>query len=90
MLLDLENPSIVRYRTRNWIQQPEEDYELRGFYNGVCFPCGSCVIGDTFFVYYGGADKYVGVATCPVEELIDELLRCPMPEPTRRQLVSRH
>jgi predicted GH43/DUF377 family glycosyl hydrolase len=90
MLLDLENPSIVRYRTRNWIQQPEEDYELRGFYNGVCFPCGSCVIGDTFFVYYGGADKYVGVATCPVEELIDELLRCPMPEPARRQLVARH
>jgi predicted GH43/DUF377 family glycosyl hydrolase len=83
MLLDLENPSIVRYRTRNWIFQPEEEFELKGYYNGVCFPCGTCVIDGTFFVYYGGADKYVGVATCAFQELIDELLSCPA-TPTRR------
>jgi predicted GH43/DUF377 family glycosyl hydrolase len=83
MLLDLEDPRIVRYRTRRWIFQPEETFELCGFYNGVCFPCGSCVIDGTFFVYYGGADKYVGLATCPLQELIDELLRCPA-APLRR------
>ncbi len=64
MLLDLENPAIVRYRTRDWLLQPEEWYELEGYYPGVCFPCGKVVIGDTLFVYYGGADKYVGLATC--------------------------
>lgn len=78
MLLDLEDPSIVRCRTRDWLLQPEQRYELEGFYKGVCFPCGSAVIGDTYFVYYGGADKYVGVATCKLQELIDYLLSCPV------------
>jgi predicted GH43/DUF377 family glycosyl hydrolase len=36
------------------------------------------VIDGTLFVYYGGADKYVGVATCDFQELLDELLRCPV------------
>ncbi len=35
LLLDLEDPTIVRYRTRDWIMQPEEDYEIDGFYRGV-------------------------------------------------------
>jgi len=26
------------------------------------------------YVYYGGADKYVCVATCPLQELLDYLL----------------
>jgi predicted GH43/DUF377 family glycosyl hydrolase len=77
MLLDLDDPTIVRYRTRDWILQPEESYERVGFYPGVCFPCGKVVLGDTLFVYYGGADKYVGVATCPLDDLMDYLLACP-------------
>jgi len=77
MLLDLEDPSIVRYRSRDWLLQPEEDYELQGFYPGVCFPCGKIVIGETLFVYYGGADKYVGLATCNLADLLDYLLSCP-------------
>ena len=54
LLLDLEDPTIVRYRTRDWIMQPEEEFEIEGFYRGVVFPCGKVVIGDTLFVYYGG------------------------------------
>ena len=27
------------------------------------------------YVYYGAADKYVGVATCPLQELLDHLLQ---------------
>jgi predicted GH43/DUF377 family glycosyl hydrolase len=78
MLLDLNDPYKVTHRTRDWILQPEKDYEIEGFYKGVCFPCGSCIIKDTFFVYYGGADKYVGVATCPIAELMDYLQKCPV------------
>jgi len=90
MLLDLENPSIVRYRTRRWIFQPEEAYEREGYYKGVCFPCGCCVIDGTLFVYYGGADKYVGVATCAFHELMEELLRCPVaPHRTPAPLAHR-
>lgn len=78
MLLDLQDPGIVRNRTRDWILQPEKEYELKGFYPGVCFPCGKVVIGGTLFVYYGGADKYVGLATCKLSDLLDYLLSCPM------------
>ncbi len=79
MLLDLDDPTIVRYRTSKWIFQPEEEYETNGFYfgGGVVFPCGKVVIGDTIFVYYGAADKYVGLATCPLNDLLDYLLNCP-------------
>lgn len=77
MLLDLDDPSQVRYRSRDWLLQPEEWYEKEGFYPGVCFPCGKVVIGDTLFVYYGGADKYIGLATCRLQDLLDYLLTCP-------------
>jgi beta-1,2-mannobiose phosphorylase / 1,2-beta-oligomannan phosphorylase len=77
VLLDLDDPSRVLHRTPDWLMQPEEDYEIEGFYRGVCFPCGSVVIGDTLFVYYGGGDKFCAVATCSLTELIEHLLKCP-------------
>jgi predicted GH43/DUF377 family glycosyl hydrolase len=77
MLLDLEDPSKVLYRTADWILQPEEKYELEGYYNGVVFPCGNVIIDGTLFVYYGGADKYVGIATCPLDDLIKYMMSCP-------------
>jgi len=77
MLLDLEGPARVTHRTREWILEPEEDYEIEGFYRGVVFPCASVVIGRTLFVYYGGGDKFCALATCPLDELVDYLLSCP-------------
>ncbi len=77
MILDLEDPAIVRYRGKDWLMQPEEPYETEGFYNGVIFPCGKVVRDDTLYVYYGGADKYVGLATCSLTELLDYLKSCP-------------
>lgn len=78
VLLDIENPCIVRYRTRNWIMQPEADYEVDGFYRGCVFPCGKVVINGTLHVYYGAADRYCAVATCELAELLDYLLKCPV------------
>ena len=81
MLLDLKDPSIVRFRTRDPIIEPEEahTYEFAGPYKwGICFPCGSIILNNTLFVYYGGADKFTGVATCPMPALIDYLLSCPV------------
>jgi len=77
LLLDLDDPSIVRHRSRHWLMQPETDYEIEGYYRGVCFPCGKVVIDGTLFVYYGGGDKYVAVATCKLDELLEYLLTCP-------------
>lgn len=76
LLLDLKDPSKVLHRTSDWIMQPEEEYEIDGYYKGCVFPCGKVVIGDTLFVYYGAADKYVALATCHLEELLDYLLSC--------------
>jgi predicted GH43/DUF377 family glycosyl hydrolase len=77
MLLGLEDPTKLLHRTPDWLIQPEEYYELEGYYNGVIFPCGKVVIDGTLLVYYGGADKYVGLATCHLQTLLDYLLSCP-------------
>ncbi len=78
MLLDLDKPEMVTHRLKNPIMVPEYDYELIGLYNGICFPCGNFVKGDKLFVYYGGADQYVGVATCNFSSLLNELLENPI------------
>jgi predicted GH43/DUF377 family glycosyl hydrolase len=77
LLLDLRDPSIVLHRTPHWLLEPEEDYEIEGFYRGVCFPCGAVVIDGTLFVYYGGGDKYCALATCALDQLVAHLLSCP-------------
>ncbi len=73
LLLDIDNPLRIIGRTREPILEPEEPYETRGMYDGCVFPTGNVIVGDTLYVYYGAADKYVGVATCKVNELTDFL-----------------
>jgi predicted GH43/DUF377 family glycosyl hydrolase len=77
LLLSLTDPSQVLHRTPDWLMQPETDYEINGFYRGVCFPCGAVVLDGTLFVYYGAGDKYCAVATCDFDELLNHLLSCP-------------
>lgn len=78
LLLDLEDPTIVRFRTPHWIMEPEQEYELNGPYKGVVFPCGAVVVNNTLILYYGGADKYVGIAYCDLDELLAVLLSSPV------------
>lgn len=70
VLLDLENPLKIIAKAPDFIMEPEYDYEIEGYYKGCVFPTGNVIVGDTLYVYYGGADKYVGVATCSVKELL--------------------
>jgi predicted GH43/DUF377 family glycosyl hydrolase len=42
--------------------------------NNVVFPCGAVVIGEDLFVYYGGADSVIGVATMKLTELLNSLV----------------
>ena len=74
MLLDREDPLKVIARLPEPILEPEYEYETKGFYNGCVFPTGNVVVDGTLYVYYGAADKYVGVATCALDDLIQELL----------------
>jgi len=72
-LLDIENPDIVIARSNNWIFAPSADYELIGDVDKVVFPCGWVAAGDELRVYYGAADKSIGLATAKVSELIEWL-----------------
>ncbi len=71
-ILDKENPSIVKYRSENFILTPEEWYEERGFVANVVFPCATLHDADTgrIAIYYGAADSYVGLAFTTVEEIV--------------------
>lgn len=73
-LLDLKNPEKVLYRTHDPILEPKMNYEKEGIVPNVVFPCGTAVIGKELYVYYGAADKVIGVAHIPLKELLNSLL----------------
>jgi predicted GH43/DUF377 family glycosyl hydrolase len=73
-LLDIKDPTRVIARRKVPILQPETDYEYYGQVNNVVFPCGAVVIGEELFVYYGGVDSVIGVATMKLSELLHSLI----------------
>lgn len=75
ILLDLDDPAIVLARTTDPIFEPEEQYEKIGVVNNVVFPCGMAVQKGLLYIYYGGADKVVGVATMRLDILLKALTR---------------
>ena len=72
-ILDIDNPSIVKYRCSTYLLTPEEWYEEKGFVDNVCFPCATLQDKDTgrIAVYYGAADSYVGLAFGYLDEIVD-------------------
>ncbi len=74
MILDADDPSKVLYRTNSPILAPEEYYENEWKF-GIAYPSGAAVKDGTLFVYYGGGDKFVCVATANLEQFIDELMK---------------
>ena len=73
LLLDLKDPTKILYRSNNPILEPEEDYENNGYKWGVVYSCGAVVKKGELYVYYGGADKFVCVASINLKELMDSL-----------------
>jgi beta-1,4-mannooligosaccharide/beta-1,4-mannosyl-N-acetylglucosamine phosphorylase len=71
-ILDINEPSRVKYRCRNFLLTPEEPYEERGFVPNVCFPCATLQDAETgrIAIYYGAADTYVGLAFTTVNEIV--------------------
>jgi predicted GH43/DUF377 family glycosyl hydrolase len=74
LLLDLKDPAIVLSRSTDPIFEPEEDYEKIGIVNNVVFPCGMIVKKGILYIYYGGADKVVGVATMKLSVILKALI----------------
>jgi len=72
MLLDLKDPSKVICRAQNPILEPDEWYE-NDWKPGIIYANGSVVKNGKLFVYYGGGDKYVGVASIMLSDLIKNM-----------------
>jgi predicted GH43/DUF377 family glycosyl hydrolase len=62
VIFDRQDPRKVTYRSDQPIFAPEKDWEKNGQVPNVVFVEGLVVQGDRYLFYYGGADKYVGVA----------------------------
>ena len=71
VLLDLKNPMKIIGRIDEPLFEPEALYEKEGIIPNVVFPCGNVVIKDKVYIYYGGADKVVGVAELKISKLLD-------------------
>ncbi len=71
-LLDSSGTSVLA-RAADPVFEPREPYEKEGDMANVVFSCGACVRGDTIFLYYGAADKVVGVASASLAHMLDAL-----------------
>lgn len=80
MLLDLNDPTKVLYRTDEPILEPVEWYENNGHKFGVIYPCGAVVVKGKLIIYYGGADSYVCAATAKLETFLKELMTTKKPK----------
>ncbi|MDB5178290.1 MAG: hypothetical protein JWN01_233 [Patescibacteria group bacterium] len=74
MLLDLDDPTKILYRTNAPILEPKEWYENDGK-PGVVYTCGAVVLGENLIVYYGGGDKRVAAARANVDAFLDALVK---------------
>ena len=69
-LLDGEDPAKVVGRLPEPILEPELEWEKVGLVPNVVFSCGQ-VIKDVFlYVYYGGADRVIGVAGIELDKVV--------------------
>ena len=69
MLLDLRDPSRVLYRASRPILEPDAWYE-NDWKPGVIYASGAVIEDGIMYVYYGGGDKHIGVASIGVDKLI--------------------
>lgn len=73
VLLDKENPKKIIGQLPYPLFSPETGWEKQGVVNNVVFPTGAIVKNDVLSIYYGAADKRIGVKTVKLSELLKEL-----------------
>lgn len=80
MILDLQDPTKILYRAKEPVLEPDMCYENNGFKAGIIYSCGAVVIKGKLFVYYGGADTVVCVATAPLEGFLNKMTKTEKPK----------
>ena len=73
-LLDPEDPMHVLARAEDFLLAPQLEWEIVGIIPNVVFPTAAVLRGRELLVYYGAADRVVGLATANVDELVGHLL----------------
>lgn len=73
-LLDLDDPRKVINRPAGFTFEPVEPWEIRGDVPNALFSCANIVVGDEVWVYYAGADRLIGLATAPFDDVLDYAL----------------
>jgi predicted GH43/DUF377 family glycosyl hydrolase len=73
LILDLDDPSKVLYRLPYPLLVPTDPDELRGVVPNVVFGTGVTDEGSKWRLYYGEADRAIGVAEIDKAELLDAL-----------------
>ncbi len=75
-LLDLDEPTRVIRRARDWVLGPLTDYERVGDVPNALFACG--LVADEaaglIHLYYGAADTSIGLATARLDDLMEAVL----------------
>ena len=69
-LLDLDDPTCIINRPREFLMEPRETWELKGDVPHVIFSAANPVVEGKVYVYYGGADRVIGLATWQLEDLV--------------------
>ena len=72
LLLDLEDPRKVLYRAQHPILEPNTWYE-NDWKPGIIYASGAIVKNGRLFVYYGGGDKHIGVASIMLLTLLESM-----------------
>jgi predicted GH43/DUF377 family glycosyl hydrolase len=65
-IFDRNDPRRLIWRSNEPIFAPEKEWEKIGQVPNVVFVEGMVQLGERYLFYYGGADKYVGVAEAPI------------------------
>jgi predicted GH43/DUF377 family glycosyl hydrolase len=63
VLFSKEDPTKVIERCKKPIIEPELDFEKKGFAENVTFAEGIIFFKGIWYLYYGAADKYIGLVT---------------------------
>ena len=80
ILLDLNDPTKILYRSEKPILEPNEVYENEGFKPGIVYVSGAVVKDEKLLIYYGGADSYVNLAYADLEEFLQNLMQNQKPK----------
>ncbi|QWB95419.1 glycoside hydrolase family 130 protein [Mycoplasmatota bacterium] len=70
MVLDLNDPSKILYRSEEPLIEPSASYEQKGFMANVLFPCGQVIENDMIYLYYGNSDENICLITFSLNELL--------------------